>query len=116
MAKNLSKEERKAIKRKLRDAEMQQYEKSRIMHDAYVTRLYSDIKIENAIIGSPYQLDALLSKLRALQLKREVKLISGSFDNNTIVETEFIMVSNCERWHLSCLCDGPYGKGFLKKL
>ena len=111
-----SKEERRAIKQKLKEEEMVRSESNFKEQRALAQIIYSNIKLEEMKIQNQEHLYSLTSLLNTMRLKGEIKLVRGSFDLNSIVEAEFVKTSTMERWQLYCLNDASFGSGDLKRL
>lgn len=71
--------------------------------------------IKETNIGNQRELTEILSSLSAMRLRGEVKLIRGSFDLNSIIDTEFRVKDTGERWILYCVNEAPSGSGYLKR-
>lgn len=71
--------------------------------------------MEEIQISSSQQLNTIIDKLSAMQLRRELKLLAGSFQLNAIVYAQFSMRDSGQVWELKCVNDA-HGGGYLKKL
>ena len=71
--------------------------------------------LEETQVTSFDQLNNLTAKLSAMQLRREIKLITGSFDMANTVYAQFKVKDTGQSWELRCVNDS-HGGGYLKKI
>lgn len=67
-------------------------------------------------IKSYSELSELLGTLGAARTRRDIKILSGSLDEGSIVDVKFRVKSSGEVWHLHCLNEAPFGGGTLRKV
>ncbi len=72
------------------------------------------MELKEASIQTRTDLETLLSKLRSMQFKRELKLVRGSFDDHGVIDAEFKLKNSSEHWQLYCTTE--IGGGYLKKI
>ena len=67
-------------------------------------------------IKSFSELTDLLGTLGAAQIRRDIKIITGSLDNSSIIDVKFRVKATGEVWELHCLNEAPSGGGYLRKI
>jgi hypothetical protein len=60
-------------------------------------------------INSYSQLSEILGTLGAARIRRDIKILSGSFDEGSIIDVKFRVKSSGEVWRLQCLNEAPFG-------
>jgi hypothetical protein len=71
--------------------------------------------LEECQISSFDQLNQLTGKLSAMRLRKEIKLLAGSFDMSSVVFAQFRLKDTGQVWELNCVNDN-HGSGYLKKI
>ena len=71
------------------------------------------MELKEISVHSSNEVESLLTKLRGMQFRRELKLIRGSLDFHEIVDAEFVVRNSNDHWRVYC---ADRSGGYLKKI
>ena len=71
--------------------------------------------LEQTQITSFAQLNKITGELGAMHVRRDIKLLKGSFDMADVVFAQFREKDTGKVWELRCVNDN-HGQGYLKKI
>ena len=71
------------------------------------------MELKEITVHSSSEVESMLVTLRGMQLRRELKIINGSFDFHGVLDAEFKVKNSNDRWRVYCV---EQGGGYLKKI
>jgi hypothetical protein len=71
------------------------------------------MELKEISIHSSNEAENLLTTLRGMQLRRELKLLRGSFDFHETVDAEFKLKNSPDLWRVYCV---ERSGGYLRKI